>query len=316
MEIEKVYIFLTGGLGNQLFQVAAAKSLNPKEIKLITSVGNPRLNSEGKAEVLSLDIGVEISEYSIKHQNHFISKVFGYLLRSSILPTKFERLFSRIIFRWIAEKIINYEINDNCHIHYSEDIGYTPILRKSKNIFLIGYFQSYKYLDIVRSLYTNSNVSIFNEKLKLPIANIKFNYSKLIVHFRLGDYRNDKSFGVIHPSYYSIAINYLISKYYFDEIMIFSDEIDVARKLLKVEFTRQVTWVDPLEHNTYSSFQLMRTGKAFIIGNSTFSWWAASLAIMKPAIVVAPDPWFAGIKEPKNLIPDLWYRIPVRFLDS
>lgn len=314
MKVNRVYIFLTGGLGNQLFQIAAAKSLNPKEIKVITSVGHPRLNEEGRSEVLSLNIGEEISEHKLRHTNKLISKVFGYLLRSSIDPTRIEKLFLRGLMRYIGTAIIRYEVKDKFKICYSEDIGFTDIFEQSETILLIGYFQSHKYLDIVRFREADHKRSIFDQQINTESEVSNSNGFKLIVHLRIGDYKFNQAFGIIDPIYYVRAIKKLINTYYFEEILIFSDEIDVAKKLLIIEFPRKVTWFDPIEHDTMSSFELMRQGHAFIIGNSTFSWWAAALALAKPLSVVAPSPWFAGIAEPKYLIPDDWDRIRVNFI--
>jgi hypothetical protein len=314
MKVNRVYIFLTGGLGNQLFQIAAAKSLNPKEIKVITSIGHPRLNKEGRSEVFNMNIGEEVSEHKLRHTSKFISKVFGYLLRSSIDPTRIEKLFLRCLMRYIGAAIIRYEIKDKFKIFYSEDIGFTDIFEQSETILLVGYFQSYKYLDTVRLKTADRKYSIFDQQIYTESQVSNSNGIKLIVHFRLGDYKFNQAFGVIDPIYYVRAIKKLTDAYYFDEILIFSDEIDVARKLLIVEFPRKVTWVDPLKHDTVSSFELMRHGHAFIIGNSTFSWWAATLALKKPISVVAPNPWFAGIAEPRYLIPDDWDRMRVNFI--
>jgi len=316
MKVNRVYIFLTGGLGNQLFQVAAAKSLNPKEIKIITSIGHPRLNKEGRSEVLSLNIGEEVSEHKLKHSNKFISKVFGYLLRSSINPTRIEKLFLRGLMRYIGTAIIRYEINDKLKICYSEDVGFTDLCRQSETILLIGYFQSYKYLDTLRLRQPDRKFSIFDQQLNKENQVSNSNETTLIVHFRIGDYKFDQAFGVIDPAYYVRARKKVISIHHFDKILIFSDEIDLARQLLSIEFPRRITWVDPIEHDTISSFELMRHGHAFIIGNSTFSWWAAALAVRNPLFVVAPFPWFAGMPEPSHLIPANWDRIRVNFISS
>jgi len=316
MKVNRIYIFLTGGLGNQLFQVAAAKSLNPKEIKIITSIGHPRLNKKGRSEVLSLNIGEEVSEHKLKHSNKFISKVFGYLLRSSIDPTRIEKLFLRSLMRYIGTAIVRYEINDKLKICYSEDVGFTDLCEQSETILLIGYFQSYKYLDTLRLGERGRKFSIFNQQLNKENQVSNSNETTLIVHFRIGDYKFDQAFGVIDPVYYVRAIKKVISIHHFDKILIFSDEIDLARKLLRIEFPRKVVWIDPIDHDTISSFELMRQGHAFIIGNSTFSWWAAALALRKPLFVVAPVPWFAGMSEPRHLIPPDWNRIRVDFISS
>jgi hypothetical protein len=314
MKIDRVYLFLTGGLGNQLFQLAAAKSLNPNEIKIITSVGHPRLNKEGRADVFSLDIGHEVSEHKLKHPNKFVGKVFGYLLRSSINPNFIERLFLRKLMRVIATVIIRYEINDTFKICFSDNPSFTNLGQRDNTVLLIGYFQSYKYLEALRQIEENSNVSIFTQqkheinKVSLP------GDSKLIVHFRIGDYKMDNSFGVINPNYYVQAIKKVISNYHFDEILIFSDEIATARKLISIEAPIKITWVDPVEYDTLKSFQLMRAGHAFIIGNSTFSWWAATLSLSRPLMVISPNPWFAGMPDPKQLIPNDWIRVKVDFI--
>lgn len=314
MKVNKVYLFLTGGLGNQLFQLAAAKSLNPKEIWIITSIGHPRLNKDGRADIFSLDIGNEVFEYKLKHPNKFVGKVFGYLLRSSINPTFAERLCLRKLMRFIAKIIIRYEIDDKFKICYSENINFTDLYEHNDTLLLIGYFQSYKYLEALRLIDENSNISIFNhlEYEKNEVSNLRDN--KLIVHFRIGDYKFDNSFGVINPSYYVRAIKKVINEYHFDEIIIFSDEIEMARKLIDLDVPLKITWVNPAEYDTISSFQLMRKGHAFIIGNSTFSWWAAAVALKKPLTVIAPEPWFAGIPEPEYLIPKDWNRIKVDFI--
>lgn len=314
MKIDRIYLFLTGGLGNQLFQLAAAKSLNPNEIKIITSVGHPRLNKEGRADIFGLNIGHEVSEHKLKHPNKFVGKVFGYLLRSSITPTFTEKLLLRKMMRIIAKVIIQYEINDKFKICYSESVGFTNLNEEDNTLLLIGYFQSYKYLEALRQIKENNEISIFNQ-LKYETSKVSLKRdTKLIVHFRIGDYKLDNSFGVINPTYYAQAIKKVISEYHFDEILVFSDEIAMARRLIRIETPIKITWVDPVEYDTLRSFQLMRAGHAFIIGNSTFSWWAAALALSKPLTVIAPNPWFAGMPEPKQLIPKDWNRVKVDFI--
>jgi hypothetical protein len=105
-----------------------------------------------------------------------------------------------------------------------------------------------------------------------------------------------------------------MENYDISEIWIFSDDTEIAKKLLEIPISLNPFWLEPESHDTLATFDLMKSGNAYIIGNSTFSWWAASLAYSKPEIVIAPSPWFAGMKEPKDLISPNWLRKSTHFL--
>jgi hypothetical protein len=60
----------------------------------------------------------------------------------------------------------------------------------------------------------------------------------------------------------------------------------------------------------------MRQGDAYIIGNSTYSWWAATLSHKEPKMVIAPSPWFAEMDEPRFLVPPEWQRVETEFIDG
>ena len=141
------------------------------------------------------------------------------------------------------------------------------------------------------------------------------NRIRLVIHYRLGDYKLEKNFGILSPDYYISALNVVLRSTQIDEVWIFSDEIDLASKILGSERFPNVIWIDPKNHTTESSFELMRQGDAYIIGNSTYSWWAATLSYAEPKLVIAPSPWFAEIEEPLFLIPPNWQRIESKFIN-
>lgn len=313
MVANQVFVYLTGGFGNQLFQVAAAKSLNAEKIKLIKNIGRPRVNSKGNPEILGVNCGAEVEEFEIKHNNKFMSKVFGYLLRSSISPTLIEKLFLRRLIRLVGSLIINYELGTKVQIIYSDNIGYIGFQKRNSNILLIGYFQSYRFLEEARKVNPSLDQSIFSNRDFTAIGPSK-NRIRLIIHYRLGDYKLEKNFGILSPDYYISALNVVLQSTQIDEVWIFSDEIDLASKILGSERFPNVIWIDPKSHTTESSFDLMRQGDAYIIGNSTYSWWAATLSYAEPKIVIAPSPWFAEAEEPLFLVSPNWQRIESKFI--
>jgi hypothetical protein len=311
----QVFVYLTGGFGNQMFQVVAAKSLNAEKIRLIKNVGRPRVNSEGNPEVLDVDCGIETEEFELKNNNKFIGKVFGYLLRSSITPTLIERLFFRKMMRIVGSLIINYELGTKVQIMYSDNVGYRKFERKRSNVLLVGYFQSYRFLEEARSNNQLINQSIFANR-NITTSGTSRKKARLIIHYRLGDYKLDKAFGILSPDYYIRATKIVHQRMQIDEVWIFSDEIESAKRILGDELSTNVVWVNPKNHTTESSFELMRQGDAYIIGNSTYSWWAATLSHQEPQIVIAPSPWFAEMEEPRFLLPPQWQRIETEFINA
>lgn len=310
MKNKEVYVYLTGGLGNQLFQLAAAQSLKPEIIYLITSVGKPRVNSKKKAEIFGLPLGSDVVELELKHDGWFISKVFGYLLRCSIEPRFIEKILLRRVMRFLGQLVISLEIGRKVSLTFSDNVGFKTLDSRGKYQILIGYFQSYRYLEklptdsLIFKRATQGNNEMEERMIK-----------RLVIHYRIGDYKYDDTFGVLDPLYYTENLDFLLKNYEIGEIWIFSDDIEVAKKLLNLPSSFNPFWVEPESHDTLSTLDLMKRGDAFIIGNSTFSWWAASLAYSTPKIVIAPSPWFAGMREPKDLISPNWLRKSTRFIE-
>ena len=104
----------------------------------------------------------------------------------------------------------------------------------------------------------------------------------IAIHIRLGDYDGD-----YHPrlgmEYYGKALEKFSS---WNKIYIFSDDITAARKLFG-------STCEYVEGNHYMiDFYIMRKCKHFIIGNSTYSWWAAWLSEDPESRVIMPCKWF------------------------
>jgi hypothetical protein len=131
----------------------------------------------------------------------------------------------------------------------------------------------------------------------------------LVVHVRLGDYKSEQDFGMPGYQYYENAINLALATETFTEVWIFSDEISLAKRKLAISTGLFIRWVGDEELTTAETFEIMKSGKGFIIANSSFSWWAARLSRTKDPLVISPEPWFKNLKEPDNLVPLEWVRL-------
>ena len=188
-----------------------------------------------------------------------------------------------------------------------DGIGYVG--SKSKANFLIGYFQTFVYA---------SELNVSKKLDSLRLANPTKQVTELINHSKLespliirrGDYAKESGFGLLGDEYYLEAIKDLFSTSEFKSIWVFSDEISKVAGMFDDKFNLPIRYIGDVDNSASALLEVMRHGKGFIIGNSSFSWWAAYLRYDKQAKVIAPTPWFAEQSEPKDLIPPDWRRLP------
>jgi hypothetical protein len=306
--LKSVHVYLTGGLGNQLFQVAAALSYgqtNDKIVVLDTSLGKPR-TTKGKADILHLNLPSDITELSIR-ASRLTQKAAGFLLRMGINPTNLEKnawirfvlqSLGRVIFTFRYRKVISLQIS--CNVGFSE-------LQPKPNSMILGYFQSYRYLQDpkVQQMFFALSPKESSRKLNALVATA-LEQKPIFVHVRLSDYLNEKHFGNPGKEYYFNSLSRLNG--FARNIWVFSDDLDLAKSRMPIEFNDRYFYVDDSELSPAQLLHLLRYGQDYVVANSSFSWWGAALSFNRDSKIIAPDPWFAGMPEPRELIPPHWHR--------
>jgi hypothetical protein len=131
----------------------------------------------------------------------------------------------------------------------------------------------------------------------------------LVVHVRLGDYLVEGGFGTLDQSYYLKAIGKAMELGDFGKIWMFSDEPSDAIRRLPSLPGLEVRVMPAFEESPATALEVMRMGKGYVIANSTFSWWGASLSYQPNPVVVYPYPWFKSIDSPLDLVPPNWLPI-------
>lgn len=196
-----------------------------------------------------------------------------------------------------------------------------PLMDKP-NIFLNGYFQSYKYFeehrdDIFKMIHLSKQQETIRKNNDLMFENT------ISLHFRLGDYINIQDRHPILPiSYYKNAIDFLLSK--IDDssqtqlvVLYFCEEQDlfeVKRLIMDLEnfyknFYKNITFKQASQSiQDWQQLLLMSCCKYNVIANSTFSWWAAYFNVSPDKIVCYPSQWFGSkLKHnTKDLFPPEW----------
>jgi len=312
--MKKLIVVLTGGLGNQLFQIQFAQYMKEKtkcKIYFDISLGKPR-KTKGMPDSLQHGCPGEIikSRYS-----KLASKSIAYVMRSSYSPKKPEELFlTKFITKFLASVILSIHFRSWLVVFTPKDLGYDPFFcPKGRNILTMGYFQTFKYLVTP----TDAN-KVFTQIPKSEQVAYYKNLAEiekpLIIHVRQGDYLFEDDFGILGPDYYSSALHEIGELIDVRKIWLFSDTPTTAISLLPEEFHEQVRVIEEVDQSPSNTLEVMRYGHSYIIANSTFSWWAAFSSYSHNTPVVAPSKWFKKITSPNQIIPENWIRVDSGFL--
>jgi hypothetical protein len=297
--------FITGGLANQMFQLSASLSVSKNEaIKLIWGTG-ASLNSESDfPEVMDFKLPANVSCLTPRSMGKPLQKLMNFLLVRGARNVPRTIVFFGI--KFFLEIYFTIRLKDSCKVLVSQGLGFYPIEKKSKNLVLIGYFQSYRYTSDAKDWFgTEILKTKVGKKLdELGVGNLK-EQTYVAVHVRLGDYRKELNFGILTNKYYHNVISKL-SIQETELVVVFSDEPENCLSRIP-EVLREKTWiVPPAVFTSAETLVLMSKATAFVIANSTFSWWGARLGDQHSATVFAPNPWFKTNEVPNDLYLPEW----------
>lgn len=285
---------LIGGLGNQMFQYAAARALSIR-----------------KNTPLFLDI-TSFEAYNL-HQGFELNRVFKTQAQIATDPNTIKNVLgwksARLIRRALQRTELAWLRSNNFIIEPSFEY-WDGIERASENCYLMGYWQSEKYFHDVEKLIRDDfsfkpELSDINHELSQKIVQS----TSVSLHVRRGDYISNEKNKSIYSScsleYYQSAIAYISQKVKDPVFFIFSDDIEWTRNNLVIPFNHSY-----VSHNqaaeSYNDMRLMSLCKHHVIANSSFSWWGAWLNRSADKIVIAPQKWFANDNNTKDLTPSSW----------
>lgn len=311
----RTLISLTGGLGNQLFQYAAGLYVADSSGVAITSCfGRPRGSEHLKADLyaFSQPLAQSIADNSFSEASWLSRKSAGFFMRSSFAPRAWESNGLVRLITWLGATIVTSFALRQWRIAYApEEVGFDEhfsVSRYPRSLF--GYFQTYRF---------PSDPRVHSVLLELALTSpsswvremeaISREEHPIAVHIRLTDYRSE-GFGITPREYYIKALAHLRSIGEGGRIWLFSDEPEEAIALLGETFTKGARIIrEPDGAKPAEVLEVMRLAKAYVIANSTFSWWGAFLSHSRTSAVCYPDPWFLNGPEIKDLCPPEWTAI-------
>ena len=278
-------IKLKGGLGNQLFQYAFG-----------------RLIAISRNEELFLDkdiLGQKGDTYRSYGLDCFKIKA-GIANFSDILKYKYPLGIISKAWRFFKAKFLRI-------FH----IGYETRMLQTKSQYLDGFFQSYKYLELIKEellaeIVLKDGFSINTQRYLAMMSEGQ----SVALHVRRGDYVNNKETSKAHfvcdLNYYNQAIALMESKLGNNlKFYVFSDDIDWCKESFKGE---KFVFVSNL--GDCQELMLMSKANHNIISNSSFSFWSAWLNVNENKVVISPSIWNKRyIKAYCQLLPNNWVKI-------
>lgn len=289
---------IQGGLGNQMFQYAMARSLS--------------LDCD-----LDLKFCIDSFLQYRMHNGFELDRVFG--IRLSFATS--EEL-KKIIGGWRAHPLVRralaqkkFKIFRGSQYKVDSQTGYDPsLISLGSKYYLHGYWQSERYFlkhadQIRKDFFFSDALDQRNLQLLEKISRC----NAVSIHVRRGDYiSNTKALathGLCGLDYYNLAIERMKSQTKDPQFFVFTDDPG----WVKAEFLTRHPGITVVDHNigvdSYKDMQLMATCSHHIIANSSFSWWGAWLNPSKEKLVIAPKKWFASGEVAPDLLPPSWEKI-------
>jgi hypothetical protein len=275
--MKTLYVTLKGGLGNQLFQYAAA-------LYMKNMYGFDRVICDTSWLEAYQDVpGItprqfELAPLITTPRTRWPTRSTGYPASAIMLPEECTEITEGIL-------------HDNYRIS--------------------GYFQQNRYVtDRIR--WKLQEIGIAPLKMKMFDKYPELRGDCVSVHIRRGDYVTNPSanayHGVLPPSYYQEAVERAAREFYDPCICVFTDDVKHVRENIGVYIPDRFVNDSVFNTDALDTLACMYWCDAHVIANSSFSWWGAKLGNPE-AQVIYPKQWNRNSQVPEGLMPADWIGI-------
>ena len=279
--------YVQGGIGNQLFILAAALEQS-KRLDCPLYIDSSKYLARDP-----LDRGYETQQLfqldQIDIEATHISSDSPWYRNSPRRPR-----FMRANFRQSSKLNVYLEKNHS----YNNEIN---TIKPGTTIY--GYFQSPRYFE-----HSVQSISKFFENKLISLD--KSSFSGVNVHVRRGDYllqANSSTLGLASTEYFKRAMELISQITGKQSFQIFSD----SPELVKIDFegNKNISFRElPKQNNPLYELLELSNSEGLIMSNSSFSWWAGWLMQAKneSSYVIAPRPWQLRNDNSSQILPKSW----------
>lgn len=284
---------LLGGLGNQMFQYAAARALAD------------RAGSE-----LLLDVS-EFAHYTLRRYELDTLRVRARVLPAPAQTAAVGPLARKA--RSLVQRLL--PARKGTPVYREPSFAFDPgLLQQRPPVALEGYWQSEKYfLDDADAIRRDFTLAGEPDAANRAVLQRMQGTVPVSLHVRRGDYVTNANAAAFHgtcsPGYYRQAVEHIAQRCGPVTLFVFSDDQGWVRA--NMPFAHPTVHVDcnPPDRGVWD-MHLMKHCRHHVVANSSFSWWGAWLNPSSDKIVVAPRRWFTDPSlDTSDLVPAAWIRL-------
>jgi hypothetical protein len=295
MILNQVVARIEGGLGNQLFEYAAARALADRlQCGLFLDLRGIQENGDRPYQLGLYNVRAEIATAE---------------MLATLPPWRSSRM-RRI------QQSLSFMLPGGFHtsVFRSRSFAYDALFERLQHpVYMVGYWQSERYFASNRTRLLQDLVLKMRDDVNAVWVQRIEACNSVSLHVRRGDYVSNASASKFHGTcnlvYYQRAVAELMRKETDIEVFVFSDEPQWAAENLRLPVCTHIVDANSPDSG-HLDIELMRRCKHHVLANSSFSWWGAWLCEFPRQIVFAPDRWFSdpGI-DASDVVPSRWNKL-------
>lgn len=280
-----IFTRLHGRLGNQMFQYAAARALAARlGTQVALDARGALMRGEGVlTRVFDLPLAEPVELPPARHATPLRYAAWRFLGRAPVFHREQGLGYNRQVKQW----------GDNCYLH--------------------GYWQSERYFhQISVDIRSDFTFPAFSNQQNADMADRIAQGLSISLHVRRGDYLTLGAHVLCDQAYYEAALAAVLERSGSEPtVYVFSDDPGWAKDNLPLPCKKVVVDFNGPETD-FEDMRLMSLCQHNIIGNSSFSWWAAWLNTNAGKQVAGPAKWFGDPKLTNpDILPPEWLSIQV-----
>ena len=171
-----------------------------------------------------------------------------------------------------------------------------------------GYFQSEQYFPTVKGE-LKRDFSL-RDSLTYPDLDILEKSNSICISVKVEHNVGSSLYAVCGKEYWEEAIAYIIEKVPNPVFFVCSDNVEYVKEHL-IDCSKYKVLFQDKNEPVYKSLAAMSRCKHFIIGNTSFGWWAQYMSENPNKIMIAPNQWML-VDMPIDLYDEKWTLIDVK----